>query len=123
MIKFRATVTELGPLSKEFIENDVIVFFEEGAPEELREFSILHAGGELVSSVTAGDTLHLGDHPFRVTAVGEVANENLASLGHLVVKFNGRKDPEMPGDVCVEEKTIPSIAPGTEIRIEGEAQD
>lgn len=119
MVKFQARITELGPLAGEFIENGIIVFFEEGAPEELREFSVLHAGSVLSAPVGVGDKLFIQDQAFEVLAVGDVANDNLGSLGHLIVKFNGNHEPEMPGDVCVEEAEIPSLSPGDVIRIEG----
>ena len=44
--------------------------------------------------------------------------ENLANLGHLVLKFTGETEPEMPGDVCVQAKPLPAIETGMVIRIE-----
>jgi PTS system glucitol/sorbitol-specific IIA component len=118
VIKYEAKVVEIGPLVDEFIEAGVLVLFEMGAPPELAEFSILHEHGSLKEEVTAGDIILIDDESFWVTAVGEVANQNLANLGHLIIKFNGLTEPELPGDVCVETKPLPSISIGTEIRIQ-----
>ena len=119
VIKYQARVTEIGPLVDEFIEHGILVLFGQDAPEELAEFSILHNGHELVEPLQVGDKVFLGEESFTILALGEVANTNFASLGHLILKFNGLDTPEMPGDVCVEQKPIPAIAEGTEVRIEG----
>src|SRR5512144_2086447 len=102
MIKYRAKITAIGPLAGEFIDAGVLVFFGQSAPSELAEFAILHDGTTLDGAVAPGDRLRLAGEDYAVLAVGEVANSNLSNLGHLVVKFNGQSQPEMPGDVCVE---------------------
>ncbi|MER3417557.1 MAG: PTS sorbitol transporter subunit IIA [Chloroflexota bacterium] len=118
-LKLRSHVTAIGQGVEEFRAAQVLVFFKEGAPEELAEFSILHAPELNLATVVPGDILRLGPELFRVQAVGAVANENLANLGHLVVKANGRTDPELPGDVCVEAKPLPRLQVGDVIEIWG----
>jgi len=118
MIKYQATVTAIGPYVAEFIDHNILVLFGAEAPEELAEFAILHDGKELAGELIVGDVVSLNDHQFKVLAVGDVANSNLKNLGHLILKFNGEKEPEMPGDVCVESKPLPDIMPGTKIIIE-----
>jgi len=117
MVKYEAKVVEIGPLVSEFIEAGIIVLFEIGAPPELAEFSILHEHGPLKGEVVVGDIVLIDSESFRVTAVGDVANQNLANLGHLIMKCNGLTEPELPGDVCVEVKSLPHISVGTEICI------
>lgn len=117
MVKYEAKVVEIGPLVSEFIEAGIIVLFEIGAPPELVEFSILHEHGPLKGEVVVGDIVLIDSESFRVTAVGDVANQNLANLGHLIMKCNGLTEPELPGDVCVEVKPLPHISVGTEICI------
>lgn len=121
MVKYKARVTEIGPLVTEFTEAGVLVFFGASAPEELKEFAIIHDGTELRGEVGPGDELWLDERCFRVLAVGEVANQNLAALGHFIVKFNGQTAPEMPGDICAEAAPLPPVVVGTHIRIEGPA--
>lgn len=118
MIKYEARITQIGPSVSEFVEQNILVFFGSNAPEELAEFSVLHDGKELAQPVVPGDVIYLGEKKYGVLAVGEVANANLANLGHLIVKFNGETKPEMPGDVCVEAKPISSLEPGLVLRIE-----
>lgn len=116
--KYRATITAIGPMVSEFVEAGVLVFFGKDAPEELAEFAVLHDGTHLDGQVGPGDRIHLGDRSYLVLAVGEVANLNLAALGHLVVKFNGQTIVEMPGDVCAEALPLPPVAPGMHFQID-----
>ncbi|MGQ9494198.1 MAG: PTS glucitol/sorbitol transporter subunit IIA [Anaerolineae bacterium] len=116
-IRYEMRVVEIGPLVPEFIENKILVFFKVGAPPELAEFSILHEPSTFFSEVQPGDYIAIADQPYQVTAVGEVANQNIRELGHLVLKCNGRNQAELPGDVCVEDKELPSIQIGMVIRI------
>ncbi len=118
MIKYQANITAIGPQVSEFVDAGVLVLFGQSAPSELAEFAILHDGTSLTGAVHIDDQLCLGEHAYRVLAVGEVANQNLGALGHLVVKFNGQSVPEMPGDVCVEVAPLPKIKVGMQFRIQ-----
>jgi len=93
------------------------VFFGADAPDELLEFSIIHDGKTLKEDVQPGDWFQLDQNRYRVLAVGEVANKNLSALGHIIVKFNGQNVPEMPGDICVEERPLPPILVGMRVQI------
>lgn len=116
-VKYETTVTQVGPMAVEFAAEGILVFFGTEAPEELHEFSILHEHTPNDEDVVPGDILEIGESQFTVTGVGEVANDNLRNLGHLVVKFNGLTETELPGEVSVTEGTPPGIQPGTRIRI------
>lgn len=118
MIKYQATVTAIGSLVSEFIDHGILVFFRQDAPPELADFSVLHDGNHLKADLVPGDVIHIDAESYRVLAVGDVANNNFATLGHLVMKFNGKDAVEMPGDVCVEKKEIPPISIGSQLRIE-----
>ena len=119
MIKYEARITAIGPLVTEFTQAGILVLFGQSAPEEVAEFALLHDGQVLHSPVAAGDQLWLGDESFSILAVGEVANTNLANLGHLVLKFNGQTAPELPGDVCVEARPLPVVPVGLTLKIIG----
>jgi glucitol/sorbitol PTS system EIIA component len=116
--KFITRVTAIGDQVDEFIRNEILVLFQAGAPEELAVFSILHEPVLKGSNVEPGDVLRLASAEYRILAVGEVANQNLAALGHLVIKFNGLREPELPGDVCVERRALAKLSLGDEIRID-----
>lgn len=116
-VKYHMRVVEIGPLVEEFVHAGILVFFQVGAPPELAEFSILHEPSDSFTDVEPGDVVAIDGDRFRVTAIGEVANKNIRDLGHLIMKANGRSEPELPGDVCVEEKDLPPIRVGTIIQI------
>ncbi len=119
MIKYHARVTGVGPLTVEFVEAGMLVLFGAGAPDELHDFAILHDGQVLHAPLAAGDQVSIDGRGFRVLAVGAVANDNLRNLGHLVLKFNGQTEPELPGDVCLEMSPLPPVQVGTEFVITG----
>lgn len=116
-MKYQAVVTFVGPMVSEFLKENIAVLFNQDAPEELREFAILHDGQHLSEPLVVGDVFEISGEAFKVLAVGPVANHNLAHLGHVALKFNGETEVEMPGDVCVEKKDIPTIEIGTRINI------
>lgn len=117
MVKYEATVIEIGPLVKEFTEAGILVFFGDDAPPELREFSIIHDGKELREDVSPNDIIKIDNNSYKILAVGEVANNNLSNLGHLIIKFNGQTVPKLPGDICVEEKPVYQVKVGSIFKI------
>jgi PTS system glucitol/sorbitol-specific IIA component len=119
MVKFEGRVTVVGPYVSEFINSKLLVLFGEDAPEEVAEFSVLHNASGLSAPLAAGDTFYLDTTGFRVLAVGEIANDNLANLGHVVLKFNDLLEPEMPGDLCLQVRDIPPVVVGMTLRVEG----
>lgn len=119
-IKWQTTITEIGPEVSAFVDENILVLFDTTAPDELTEFAALHPPTELAAPVAAGDIVWFDEHSFRVISIGTVANENLANLGHAVFKCNGRQEPEMPGDICLDDADLPPIDVGTKIRIESD---
>jgi PTS system glucitol/sorbitol-specific IIA component len=118
MIKYQGKILSIGPLVEDFKQAGILVFFGENAPEELIEFSIIHDACELKKPLAAGDMVSINNVKFKILAVGDVANTNLANLGHLILKFNGDHIARLPGDVNLEAKPVPEILVGTEIKIE-----
>jgi PTS system glucitol/sorbitol-specific IIA component len=119
VVKYQTTVTWVGEFAAEFAAEGILVFFGPDAPEELHEFAILTEPAGLVAPVVAGDAVEIDGARFPVLCVGSVANDNLANLGHLVVKFNGLEEPELPGDVSLPAVAAPVIEPGSAVSIEG----
>ncbi len=118
MRKFFAHVTGIGDFAQEFIDEGVLVFFADSAPEELQEHAVVHDDeAPLHDDVAVGDKIRIGSVKLPILAVGKVANENFRNLGHLVLKFNGLSEPEMDGDVCVPEVVAPDIKPGMELEV------
>ena len=121
--RYETTVTAVGEQVVEFIDHGMLIWFAEGAPEELHFFSVLHRPTVTTGGVRPGDTVRIDDRAFRVTAVGEVANDNMVNLGHMDLKANGETEPPLPGDICLEKLPLPEPRPGTTLVIEGEAAE
>jgi PTS system glucitol/sorbitol-specific IIA component len=119
--RYETTVTAVGEQVAEFVEQGLLIWFADGAPEELHFFSVLHRPTVTVGGVRPGDVVRIDDSEFRVTAVGEVANDNMVNLGHMDLKANGATEAPLPGDICLEELPLPEPRPGTELVIEGDA--
>ena len=68
--------------------------------------------GELAGTLQPGAELQLGEQRYPVTAVGEVAEQNLRELGHITLRFDGHREAEFPGTVHVAGPVPDAIAPG-----------
>jgi glucitol/sorbitol PTS system EIIA component len=121
--RYAATVTAVGEQVPEFIGQGLLIWFAEGAPEELHFFTVLHRPTVMTGGVRPGDLVRIDDKAFRVTAVGEVANDNMVNLGHIDMKANGASEAPLPGDLCLEELPLPEPRPGTMLVIEREAAE
>ena len=120
-IRYATTVSAVGEQVAEFLTQGLLIWFAEGAPEELHFFSVLHQPTVTSGGVRPGDVVRIDDRVLRVTAVGEVANENMVQLGHMDLKANGADEAPLPGDICLEKVPLPEVRPGSTLVIEGEA--
>ena len=95
----------------------LVIFDDSMVLPELRDFSVLHSGNKLTDVIKPGDTLKVADSEFKILSVGNEVNNNIKSLGHIVIKFNDDKDDLLEGSIHVEDKPIPKIRIGDEIAI------
>ena len=79
----------------------MLITFREGAPADIEEYCFIHNHGELSGKLVPGAELQLGELPYPVTAVGDVAEQNLCELGHITLRFDGHREAEFPGTVHV----------------------
>jgi PTS system glucitol/sorbitol-specific IIA component len=114
MVVYSTTVTAVGELVSDFRDQGILVFFGEGAPEELHDFSVLHKVEVSERAPIPGDVIRINDDEFNILAVGSVVSDN---LGHLDLKANGLSEAELPGDTNVEARTLPIIKVGDKIEI------
>jgi PTS system glucitol/sorbitol-specific IIA component len=126
-VRLDTEVTDVGGLAAEFFAGGIIVLFGDDAPEELQEVAVVHHAEVNVGGVSAGDTVTLTRDDettatMRVLAVGDVANQNLVNLGHLVLKRNGSTDAALPGDVCCDEGPIPTITAGDRLVVSADTE-
>lgn len=110
MCIFKTKVKGIGAEAALFADEKMIILFGEAAPDGLAEYCYNIEVNDLEKEIAKGMTLLIDQKPFKITAVGNVVNQNLSALGHITIKFDGSIAPELPGTLYVEEKEIPPIA-------------
>lgn len=105
---YRTVVIGIGKRAMEFIDEGMFVIFKDDAPEELKEFCIIHKENNLLKDIKENDLLKIGEDKFRIIGVGSVVNENLKRLGHITFRFDGEKET-LGGSINLGKKDIPKI--------------
>lgn len=98
---YQTTITRIGQSAADALSDQMLITFREGAPADIEEFCFIHCHGELNGELKAGSQLQLGEARYAVTAVGDVAEQNLRELGHITLRFDGQPQAEYPGTVHV----------------------
>jgi len=103
MTYYRSTVVEVGAEAIDMIEGGVLILFADPVPEALAEVSVVHRPSHPLSGpVQAGDQITVGDDRLTITAVGEIAAQNLEQLGHIVLYVNQPDQKLLPGAVLAD---------------------
>lgn len=110
-------VKSIGDLADSFLEEKMFILFGDEAPQELKDFCYNISVVDAAEEIQAGQKLYINDEPFAITSVGDVVQRNLTTLGHITLRFDGSTDPELPGTLYLENKDIPAIDLGTELKI------
>lgn len=119
-IIYTTTVHTIGAEAKTFAEEGMAVLFGEEAPPELREYCYLVERSALRGRIQPGAVMVIGTERLPITAVGQVAEKNLADLGHVTINGDAATVAKLEGTVHVRsaDGTLPEILEGTQIRIE-----
>ncbi|MDN7241165.1 PTS glucitol/sorbitol transporter subunit IIA [Planococcus sp. N028] len=115
--KYESKITEIGADVEMFVEEHMLVIFNETVPDALKSFGVIHEKAELFGQVEAGDILEINGARYNILFVGEKVNETLREIGHCTIAFNGERDAQLPGTMCVEKKELPPLAVNGDIRI------
>lgn len=114
---YQNKIVNRGSMAKAFLEEKMIILFGSGAPPELEDYcyiiNIVPVNGE----IKPGQSLYVNDERYLITAVGNSVKQNLSNLGHISIRFNGLTEAELPGTLYVENKTLPELSIGTELKI------
>ena len=63
--------------------------------------------------------MRIDDQTWTITALGEVAEKNLANLGHVTLVFDGDSEPRMPGAVHLAGiDEVPALVQGAQLVFE-----
>lgn len=97
---YQTTITHIGACATMALEEQMLITFREGAPADIEEYCFIHNHGELAGTLQPGAELQLGEQRYPVTAVGEVAEQNLRELGHITLRFDGHREAEFQYRPC-----------------------
>ena len=104
-MKFYCEITHWGEESLLFLDDpnaNFIILFDNSAPEELVEFSVLHTETEYSEDPAVGDTVIVCNKAFTITAIGDEALHTLKELGHCTLSFKGGDAAERPGCIMLQ---------------------
>lgn len=104
-MKFYCEVTSWGEESLLFLDDpnaNFIIVFNDNAPVELTDFSVLHTPANYNEDPAVGDTMMICDKAFTITAIGDEALHTLKELGHCTFSFKGGDTPERPGCIMLQ---------------------
>lgn len=113
MLKYKTSISEIGELALElFNESGSLVLFDDNAPPELGEISVLHKRASLDSDVKIGDELLIANSIYKIDQVGTEANHTLKTQGHCTLVFNAKNEDLLPGQIMVTGAGFPTLFPG-----------
>jgi len=98
-VKYKVDVLEIGSNVKDMLQTGLVILFNKSAPNDLKSYCLITQDNEKRGKVKLGDTLSMDNKTYTVTAIGEKANENLYSLGHVSLCFDGLETAKLPGHI------------------------
>ena len=114
---YKTKVTKIGDMVAAFIDQRIIIVYNDNAPPELAELSVCHTAAELARDVRVGDVVVLGNRDYVVSAVGGEANQTLVTMGHCTLSFKGADVVELPGHIELMGEDMPEIKAGDPFEI------
>jgi PTS system glucitol/sorbitol-specific IIA component len=119
MVDIKATITAIGP---EAISptDPLVILFDEDATVALKQIALLQEfeSEDAMSQLTLvpGDQLAIDDQVYHVEYVGEVANDNLQTIGHATLLFTPVPETDRLGNgVYLTPYVKPDFKVGTTI--------
>ena len=117
MTVFSTQVMAIGPEAAVLKESQMLILFGEEAPAMLAEFCYMIKLDKINGHIQVGQEIIFDETPYFITAVGDVVQSNLSSLGHITIKFDGSRQAELPGTLYVENKALPDLKVSSTIQI------
>ena len=107
MAIYKSKITGFGEMALDFLDEEFLIIFNNNAPAELADLSVLHEKADVARDVKVGDKVKLGKYDYVVTAVGSEANDTLMLLGHASLVFKGADAVELPGQFMLKGDELP----------------
>jgi PTS system glucitol/sorbitol-specific IIA component len=88
-VYYESTILRSGVEAQDMVDGGVVILYADPIPDALEEVSVVHAPVATPErEVRVGDVFRIGEEEIELIAVGERADENLRTLGHIVVYLN-----------------------------------
>lgn len=117
---YESTVLRAGDEAEIMIEGGVVILYADPIPDALESVSVVHDPGRGPDrEIRVGDVFVLGEHRVEVTAVGDRADENLRTLGHIVVYVNPEEGSSLLPGAVHGRGTLTVPAPGAVLSLQG----
>ena len=110
-MKFYCEITSIGEESLLFLDDpnaNFIIIFNNNAPAELAEFSVLHTPANYNADPAVGDTLIIGDKAFTITAIGDEALHTCGSSDTARFRSRAAIHPSAPAASCCKAMLLSS---------------
>lgn len=116
MILYETTVNNVGPEVETFAEKGMLITFADKAIVTLKDYCYYIEKNDIKGDLQTAEKVVIDGKEYAVTQVGSMAEENLKTLGHVTISFNG--DGEcLPGSICTEKAKVPVLKKGSRITI------
>lgn len=98
-------IIAVGSSARDFHEENMLITFKDGISRELSDYCfILPKDLSLHNELLVNQKITIGDYSYIITAVGDIASKNFASLGHVTIFFDGNHQAKLDGAIHVEGK-------------------
>lgn len=114
---YKNIIKNIGAEVAAFEGEEMFILFGDNAPDTLKDFCYTIDIQPVSDSIEVGNILSIDGNEYKITALGNVAEQNLASLGHVTIVFDGATEASLPGSIYVAGSSVPKLSIGSEILI------
>lgn len=114
---YKNIVKNIGSLVESFEGEEMFILFGDNAPDTLKDFCYCIDLKKVEEEIKPGQFVVIDGAKFKITALGDIAQRNLESLGHVTISFDGSTVATLPGTINVEKADMPKLDVGTQISI------
>ncbi|WP_434797134.1 PTS glucitol/sorbitol transporter subunit IIA [Terrisporobacter vanillatitrophus] len=114
---YKNKIKNIGSEVSAFEGESMFILFGDNAPDTLKDFCYTVDIQPVIETIEVGHTIEIDGNEYKITAIGNVAEKNLESLGHVTIVFDGSTEASLPGSIYVEGLEVPKLSIGSEVLI------
>ncbi|WP_158894968.1 PTS glucitol/sorbitol transporter subunit IIA [Amycolatopsis anabasis] len=119
-VYYESTILRTGEEVPDLVDGGVVILYADPIPDALESVSVVHGpAAEPSRDIRPGDVFRFGEAEVEVFAVGDLANENLRMLGHLVVYLNPEEGTALLPGAVHGRGTVSLPAAGARLSLRG----